>query len=230
MAIIFDVDGTLIDNNMAHVEAWRRALLRYGLRVSRARIQPEIGKGGDLLVPSLLGEQLEAELGEQLRTAHREEYLTLARRLRFPLTEGALALLGELRRAAIPTAVATSSAPEVLAATLQSACLDLEVLVDVFIDQRAGSTSKPAPDLVDQAARALGVERQRLFLVGDTVHDAGAAARAGVGFIGLTCGGSSRDALVTAGALAVFCDPAELLMNLSLFLPSAPPGIEAPRH
>jgi phosphoglycolate phosphatase-like HAD superfamily hydrolase len=61
--MIFDIDGTLVDTNPAHVEAWRRAFQRFGYDVSPKRIELEIGKGGDLLVPSILGEELEERYG-----------------------------------------------------------------------------------------------------------------------------------------------------------------------
>jgi HAD superfamily hydrolase (TIGR01509 family) len=222
IGIIFDLDGTLIDNNAAHVEAWRRAFAQHGLQISRARIQPEIGKGGDLLVPSILGEEHAVELGEALRDAEMREYQGIARRSRFPLTEGAMALLAELRRQRIPTAVATSSDSDVLRATLDSARLDLWALVDVIIDNSRAATSKPAPGVFEAALTELGSEPSRTFAVGDTVHDGVAAQGAGLGFIGLACGGTPREALQAAGAMAVFADPAELLLNLELFLPTTP--------
>ncbi|MEA2723112.1 MAG: hypothetical protein QOH59_883, partial [Gemmatimonadales bacterium] len=81
--MIFDIDGTLVDTNPAHVEAWGRAFKRLGYDVPRERIEIEIGKGGDLLVPSILGEEAEKHDGEALRKAQKEEFLEIARRERF---------------------------------------------------------------------------------------------------------------------------------------------------
>ena len=78
-AIIFDVDGTLIDSNGAHVEAWQRAFARHGYEVTQERITVEIGKGGDKLVPSILGEPAEAKDGDSLREAQTGEFIRLLR-------------------------------------------------------------------------------------------------------------------------------------------------------
>src|SRR6476620_3881457 len=65
-AMIFDVDGTLVDTNPAHVSAWRRAFARFGYDITAERIEVEIGKGGDKLVPSVLGEEKESSIGDPL--------------------------------------------------------------------------------------------------------------------------------------------------------------------
>src|SRR3712207_126011 len=77
-AVIFDMDGTLVDTNATHVEAWRRAFERGGFSVRTERILPEVGKGGDMLVPAILGEPVEREHGETLRRYNGEEFLQLA--------------------------------------------------------------------------------------------------------------------------------------------------------
>src|SRR4051794_24023792 len=97
-AMIFDLDGTLIDTNGAHVEAWRRAFASCGNQVAPDRIALEIGKGGDMLVPAILGPSAEEEHGEELRRASAEEFLKLAQQQRFALLPGTQELLAELRR------------------------------------------------------------------------------------------------------------------------------------
>src|SRR5215213_5994425 len=107
-AMIFDIDGTLVDTNPAHVEAWRRAFRRLGYDVARERIELEIGKGGDKLVPSVLGEAGEARSGEQLRKAQKEEFLSIAGKERFRVFPGVPEIFGVLRERSIRTALATS--------------------------------------------------------------------------------------------------------------------------
>src|SRR5688572_1273807 len=94
--MIFDIDGTLVDTNPAHVEAWQRAFHRFGYEVPVQRIIPEIGKGGDKLVPSVLGQQAEERHGEVLRKAQKEEFLAIAKREHFRLFPGVAELFRTL--------------------------------------------------------------------------------------------------------------------------------------
>jgi len=221
-AVIFDLDGTLVDTNDAHVEAWLAAFRDFGYHVPRSRILPEIGKGGDKLVPSILGEDSDKQDGEALRDAHGRHFLTMAKDTIFHIFPGTEDLLGELRRGSVATAVATSSTKAHLNATLASCGLDLDRLVDHIVTGGPSLDSKPAPDLIQAALAKLASDPQRSIMVGDTRHDGEACARAGVPFLGLLCGGRPPDDLSTAGALALYADPADLLGHLpeALRLPS----------
>src|SRR4051812_16063835 len=79
-AVLFDLDGTLVDTNDMHVRAWHAALREHGFHVAPDRIAVEVGKGGDQLVPDLLGRGAEREAGEALRRAHGEAFTRLAGR------------------------------------------------------------------------------------------------------------------------------------------------------
>src|SRR3954464_2651522 len=125
LGMIFDVDGTLVDTNPAHVIAWRRAFARYGHDVPVERIEVEIGKGGDKLVPSVLGEEVEDRIGEALRRAQKEEFLAIAGSQHFRLFPGVPQIFAALRDRKIRSALATSSDEKHLEATLLSASLDL---------------------------------------------------------------------------------------------------------
>ena len=89
-ALIFDLDGTLVDTNETHVEAWVRAFERFDYRIPSDRIRPEIGKGGDLLLPSVLGPEAAERDGERLSDASKEEFVRLAKGRRFRVFDGAL--------------------------------------------------------------------------------------------------------------------------------------------
>src|ERR1700730_13305606 len=108
-AVIFDIDGTLLDTNGAHVEAWHRAFKARGYKVPKDRIAVEIGKGGDLLVSAILGQQAEKEDGEALRQQSAEEFLKIASQEHFKVFPGAKELFTQLRERGIKTALATSS-------------------------------------------------------------------------------------------------------------------------
>jgi HAD superfamily hydrolase (TIGR01509 family) len=212
--IIFDIDGTLVDTNQAHVEAWRRALQRLGHEVSTQRIELEIGKGGDKLVPAILGREGEEREGERLRKAQKEEFLAIARQERFPVFSGVPAIFEALRSRGIRTALATSSDDKHLQATLASAGLDLRREADVVVTKSSADASKPDPDIVQAAVEKLGLQPAECAMVGDTIYDGQACLAAGVVFVGVLSGGTPGQELSDAGAVAVWRDIAQLLSRL----------------
>jgi beta-phosphoglucomutase-like phosphatase (HAD superfamily) len=213
--IIFDIDGTLVDTNPAHVEAWRRAFGRFGYSIPAERIVPEIGKGGDKLVPSVLGEEVEKRLGEALRRAQKEEFLEIARQERFPVFPCAAELFQALRARRIRTALASSSDDKHLDATLASAGIDLRGLADVVVTKSQAGSSKPDPDVVVVAVEKLALAPPECAMVGETVYDGQACQAAGVIFLGVQSGGTSEKALREAGARTVWRDVAHLLSDLN---------------
>ena len=212
--MIIDIDGTLVDTNPAHVEAWQRAFQRFGYDVPVQRIIPEIGKGGDKLVPSVLGQQAEERHGEALRKAQKEEFLAIAKREQFRVFPGVPELFRALRERRIRTALATSSDDKHLDATLASAGIDLRKLVDVVVTKSDAPSSKPAPDLIVAALEELDLPPGQCAMVGDTVYDGQACQAAGIVFLGVLSGGSTETALLEAGARAVWRDVAHLLADL----------------
>ena len=212
--IIFDIDGTLVDTNLAHVEAWRRAFQRLGYDVPTQRIELEIGKGGDKLVPAILGQEGEQRDGERLRKAQKQEFLAIANHERFPVFPGVPDIFEALRRRGIETALATSSDDKHLEATLASAGLDLRRSADVVVTKSSADASKPDPDIVLAAVEKLGLQPSECAMVGDTVYDAQACRAAGIVFLGVLSGGTPALELLEAGAVAVWRDVAQLLDRL----------------
>ena len=225
--MIFDVDGTLVDTNPAHVDAWRRAFKRFGYDVPTERIVVEIGKGGDKLVPSILGEPAEKRHGDALRRAQKEEFLAIAKREHFRVFPGVPELFRALRNRGIRTALATSSDDRHLDATLASAGIDLRSMADVVVTKSDAGSSKPDPDVVVAAVDKLGLSPAQCAMVGDTIYDAQACQAAGVVFIGVLSGGSSEPALLEAGARAVLRDVAHLLVELDRALEIVSPATTA---
>jgi HAD superfamily hydrolase (TIGR01549 family) len=212
--MIFDIDGTLVDTNSAHVEAWRRAFARLGYDIPVDRIIPEIGKGGDLLVPSVLGEEVEKRQGDVLRRLQKEEFLAIAASQHFHVFPGTEEIFPALRARGIRSALATSSDDKHLDATLASAGVDLRRLADVVVTRTEGAASKPAPDLVVDAVEQLGLSAAECAMVGDTIYDGQACSRAGVVFFGVLSGGTPESALRKAGAPEVWEDVRHLLADL----------------
>jgi HAD superfamily hydrolase (TIGR01509 family) len=224
-ALIFDLDGTLLDTNAAHVQSWVRAFERHGYKVLADRIGPEIGKGGDNLVPAILGDEAEERDGEALRASSLEEFLRIAKRERFRMFDGVEALLDALRERGLRIALATSSSDENLEAMFESVGVDLRPRFDAVVSKSDVEESKPAPDVVLAALGKLALSPAQCAMVGDTPFDALSAKRAGVVTLGLLSGRLHAEPLLrSAGARHVWRDPAHLLAELDKALDLASPG------
>src|SRR5690242_850197 len=133
-AVIFDLDGTLVDSNPTHVEAWQRAFARCGYKVPADRIFVEVGKGGDNLVPSVIGKEAAEKDGQKLRKAQPEEFEKLARERGLKPFPGARELLDAVRDRELKTVLATSSNKKQLAINEQNSGLCVSQLVDLVVN------------------------------------------------------------------------------------------------
>ena len=224
-ALIFDIDGTLIDSNPAHVEAWRIAFERHGYRIARDRIEAEIGKGGDKLVPDVLGREADERDGDSLRKAEPEEFAKIGKARGFHAFPRAIELLDVVRRRGVKVILATSSQKKQLATLQKYSGVDLEAACDVLVTADDAEESKPAPDIVAAAVRKAKLSPAQCAMVGDTLYDMQSAKHAGVIGLGVLTGYQSRETLKHSGARAVYRDVAEMLDNLHDVLHRASPTI-----
>lgn len=208
-AVLFDIDGTLLDSTYLHAFAWRRAFVECGADVPTAWIHHRIGMGGDQLLRELLGDD-DSELAEAAREAHRRHFDRLKPEIR-PF-EGSREILAAVAARGPRVVLATSADKAELPALLKA--LGEPDDVDVVTSADDVEEAKPEPDVFQVAMRRAGVGPERAIAVGDTVWDVIAAGRAGVGCIGVLTGGISRRELADAGALAVYRDVGELLAEL----------------
>ena len=206
-AVIFDVDGTLVDSNDAHARAWAEAMAESGLQVPVERIRPLIGMGGDKLLPRLTGIDIESPDGEAIAE---EQGQNLPR---------ALPAVSRNRRAArsdsskrFTTSGCSWSSPARRQPRSSTHLLRVAGATR-WIKSTASSDdarrSKPDPDIVRAALDATGCQANEVVMIGDTPYDIEAAARAGIGTIAVRCGGWTDAALVNA--LAIYEDPEDLL-------------------
>lgn len=211
-ALIFDLDGTLIDTVYAHVFAWQQALAESELAIDGWRIHRRIGMSGGLFTRAVareLGRTLTGQEAETLQRRHGELFRELLP-VRRPLP-GARELLRELRERRVVHGIATSGRHPEIDASLAALEVGPETVV---VDRGDVSRAKPAPDLFLECQQRLRAAPGDAYVVGDAVWDLLAARRAGMLSVGLLSGGYGEDELVRAGAFRVYQDPAELRTSL----------------
>jgi HAD superfamily hydrolase (TIGR01509 family) len=204
-AILFDVDGTLVDTNYLHTLAWWRALQDAGHDIAMSRIHPLIGMGSDHLLTELLGEEPEG-----LSDAHKEKYKPLKADLHpFPK---AADLLAEVDRRGGRVLLATSSKKDDIPELCQT--IGADDAIDEIVNGSDVEASKPSPDIFAVALEKLDLDPERTIVVGDTVWDIEAASKLDLPVVCVLTGGQTRHQLEERGAAAVYEDVAELLERL----------------
>jgi HAD superfamily hydrolase (TIGR01549 family) len=207
-AIVFDVDGTLVDSTYEHTLAWARAFRAVGVDLPSWRIHRHIGMGGDQLVEAVAGSDVERRLGDRVRGLEAERYLELIDEVRpFPAAKDVLAMC---RDAGLRVILASSAKGGELDRYLEM--LDGPEHADDWTSAPDVERTKPEPDLIEVALEKAGTHAA--VMVGDAVWDVVAAARAGIATLGLLTGGIGRCELEAAGAESVFESLEELLGSL----------------
>lgn len=209
-AVLFDVDGTLIDNNYLHAVTWWEAFRQYGHHVPMARIHRTIGMGSAKLIDHLLPGDRDRALDDELQSVHIALYAPYWPRLR--AFDGAADLLRACDRRGLRVALASSASKREMRAL--RAALDADDVITTITSSADAKESKPAPDIMQTALERAGVAPDAAVFVGDTVWDVQACQKAGLTCIALLTGGIGRDELREAGAVEIYAGPAELLNSL----------------
>jgi HAD superfamily hydrolase (TIGR01509 family) len=222
-AVIFDVDGTLVNSVDLHAKAWQEAFAHFGHDVGFSDVRSQIGKGGDQLMPSLLSKEEVERRGKEIedyRSAlFKEKYLPQVRG--FPAVRQ---LIERIRDNGQQIALASSAKADELGTYKKIA--GIEDLIDEETSADDASKSKPHPDIFEAALGRLGdMDAGEAIVVGDSPYDAQAAGKIGLRTIGALCGGFPETDLRAAGCIAIYRDPADLLMRFdqSLLAMEGPP-------
>ena len=210
-AVIFDVDGTLIDTVDFHAASWVETFRRYGSEIPYEDVRAQIGKGGDQLMPVFLPRDLIESRGEEIEDVRKKlfvkEYMPKVRA--FP---GVRALMERLRADGRRIVLASSAKGDELERYKEIA--GIADLLDAETSADDAERSKPFPDIFEAAlARIAPAGPDEAIAVGDTPYDAEAARKAGLRTIGVLSGGFPEASLREAGCVAVYRDPEDLLRN-----------------
>ena len=209
-AVIFDIDGTLVDSVDLHARAWQEAFAHFGKQFSFERVRYQIGKGGDQLLPVFLSEDEIEKFGDEL-TEYRGELFKreyLPRVVAFPRVRE---LFERILRDGKHIALASSAKKDELSEYKRIA--NIEDLIKEEASADDAEKSKPHPDIFEAALAELGIEPTDAIVVGDTHYDAEAARKACVRTIGVLSGGFPEEELREAGCVRIYKDAADLLAN-----------------
>ncbi len=209
-AIIFDLDGTLVDSNDLHTDAWDETFRHFGKQFPRARLRHHIGKGGDQYLPEFLTEAELRSIGPEIDKFRGDLFKRkyIERVQPFPKVRE---LMERIRQDGKRIALASSGNESEIEQYVKLA--EIGGLIETQTTKTDVSHSKPAPDIFLRAIDLLHVSPSEAIVVGDTPYDIQAAKKLEVPTVALLCGGFAEDELRASGAVAIFKDPADLLVN-----------------
>lgn len=192
MAFLLDVDGTLVDSNDLHADAWLEAFRHYGKALPREAVRFSIGKGGDLLVPDLLNAREMQKFGKELQEyrtdLYRDKYLSRVKP--FPNVRENLQTLHDRGAKLV---LATSAKPEEA-----EALVEMMKIADLLEGQTSAGDarlSKPSPEIFERALEQAGTPVEKSVVVGDTPYDILSAHRASLAVVAVRSGGFPEDSL-----------------------------------
>ncbi len=211
-AMLFDLDGTLVDSVYEHVRAWHETFREFRLDIPSWKIHRRIGMSGAFFLPKLLREvghsatRSTIDKLEEKRANYFEKEIKNIRVL-----PGAPQLLRHLSKIGLPWAIGTSGERAQTKKLIRDLNIPESVPVVTGDDVK---NAKPAPDIFLFAAEKLGVSISDAIVVGDSPWDLLAGRRMKALGVGLLCGGYAKEELERAGAHVVYDNPGELLENL----------------
>jgi HAD superfamily hydrolase (TIGR01549 family) len=215
-AVIFDIDGTLIDSVDLHAQSWLETFERFGVQARFADVRQHIGEGADRLIPAFVPAEMPHDIRKQIEEFRSElfkkEYLCKVKP--FPKVKE---LFTHIKAKCCKLVLASSCSDNEI--DQFKAIAGITDMTDHDVTADDAGTSKPAPDIFLKALDCLApIKPSQTCVIGDTKYDGEAARAADIPFLGLLCGGSSKEDLDRSGAIAIYRDPADLLIHSSRWL------------
>ncbi|NET88258.1 MAG: HAD family hydrolase [Kamptonema sp. SIO1D9] len=210
-AVIFDVDGTLVDTVDLHAQAWQKAFAKYGYEISLAELRQQIGKGSEYIIPVFISQAEFEEKGEDI-AEYRKEYFQNELMSQVRPFEKVPELFKRIKADSKKVVLATSARKTTL--ETYKKLLKIDDLADGATAKDDVEKSKPEPDIFAAAlAKLSGISAEEVIVVGDSPYDAIAAGKINLRTVGVLCGGFSEEVLREAGCIAIYQSPADLLAN-----------------
>ena len=213
-AVIFDIDGTIIDSVDFHIQAWKRTFEKFGKEVSYELIRPQIGKGADDMLPVFFSKEelhrLRRDLEQYRGDLFEREYLPKVKAL--PRVRE---LFERIKQEGKKISLASTAKEKEI--NIYKEIARINDLIDSEVCSEEVKKSKPHRDICAVALHKLGnVAPDQVIAIGDTEYDAEAAGKINVRAIGLLCGGGNCEELHRAGCIAIYKHPADLLDHYEL--------------
>ena len=209
-AVIFDIDGTLIDSVDLHAKAWQDAFAHFHVTVTFLEVRNQIGKGGDELMPTFLSKEQIGKFGDDLKEWRGEHFKKTYMQSIRPFHDSN-ALLKRVKQSGKLIAAGSSANQDELDYYLK--ILDAKKLFDVTTSADDAQKAKPHPDIFEVALKRLNSSFDDTIVVGDSPYDAEAAAKIGLPTIGFLSGGFPEEWLTNAGAIKIYDGPTGLLRD-----------------
>ncbi len=198
-AVLWDMDGTLVDSEQFHWISWRNTLANEGIAITRAQFLSSFGQRNDSIIPGWLGTAATPEQVERIANAKEELYRYLIRRDGILPLPGVAHWVHQLHKQGWLQAIA-SAAPRANIETVLEA-LSATHIFQAIVSAEDVHRGKPDPEVYLTAAYRVGVPPDRCIVVEDAVAGIEGAHRAGMRSIGVSHDGVHLPADVVVQSL-----------------------------
>ena len=211
-AVIFDIDGTLVDSVEFHTQAWVKALEKFGHKVEPEQVSQKIGMGSQLIMQDFMSEEEVEKKGEDINS-FRERYFNENFVEKVKPFDGVRSLFQKLKENNIPIILATSAEEDLAQHYVD--LLEVGGLIEGMTSAGDVDNAKPDPEVFKIATQKLSqpANNSEIIVVGDSPYDAKAAVKIDLKSMGVLSGGFSEEELTSAGCIAVYQDIADMLEN-----------------